>query len=217
MTETGDEAPTTLYYAPRSRAQTALWLLEELGIPYRLESFALSSGRHKRADYLALNPMGKVPLVVDHGVPVAETGAIAVYLADRYPAAALAPSLDAPTRPAYLRWCFFAAGVFEPALADRFFGARGTPSQLAWGSFEQMATEVMRGTAEAAPFLLGERFSAADVLIGAALSYATRFGAMPREGSVGAYLDRVQARPAYQRASAIEARESERFPMPTPS
>src|SRR5690606_12913143 len=113
----GSRAMTTptpslkLFFAPRTRAFTALWLLEELGLPYELESFDLNAGRHKQADYLALNPMGKVPLVIHDGVPVSETGAIAIYLADRFAghpgAATLAPAFDDPHRPAYLRWILF--------------------------------------------------------------------------------------------------------------
>src|SRR5690606_12223161 len=104
----------TLHYAPRTRAFTALWLLEELGVAYELDSFDLYTGRHKQPAFLALNPMGKVPLVVCDQIPISETGAIAVYLADRFTAAGLAPALDDPQRPAYLRWMFFTAGVLEP-------------------------------------------------------------------------------------------------------
>src|SRR5690606_30539389 len=111
MSASGDSLK--LYFAPRSRSFTALWLLEELGVDYALESFDLRSGRHKQPDFLALNPMGKVPLVVHDGIPVSESGAIAIYLADRFHAAGLAPAIDDRDRPAFLRWVLFAGGVLE--------------------------------------------------------------------------------------------------------
>jgi glutathione S-transferase len=102
-------------------------------MPSELESFDLNSGRHKQPDFLALNPMGKVPLVIVDGVPVAETGAIALYLADRFPAAGLAPAIDDPLRPAYLRWVLFSGNVIEPGLGQFFFkwDVRGTSRRAA--------------------------------------------------------------------------------------
>ena len=108
----------TLYYAPRSRSFSALWLLEELGEEYRLESFNIDTARHKKADYLALNPMGKVPLVVDRDTPISELGAIAIYLSDCYPRAQLSPLIEDPQRPAYLRWTFFSSTIMEPAFSS---------------------------------------------------------------------------------------------------
>lgn len=201
----------TLYYAPRSRARTALWLLEELGQPYTLESFDIMTGRHKQPDYLALNPMGKVPLVVDRGRPVAELGAIAIYLADLHPEAGLAPTLDDPERPDYLRWCFFASAIMEPAFAQKFLGFEIPPGSAAWGSFEQMI-EVLTPAVAEGPWLLGEQFTAADVLVGAAIGFGLQFGWLDADGPLGAYVARCQARPAWQRAAEIEAREGARFP-----
>jgi glutathione S-transferase len=203
------------YYAPRTRAFTTLWLLEELGAAYELESFALESGRHKLPDYLALNPMGKIPLVVHDGVPISETGAIAIYLADRFAgqpgAATLAPALDDPRRPAYLRWMFFAAGVIEPAFGQKFFKWQVPPSTVAWGSFEQML-EVLRDGVDGRQWLLGDAFTAADVVIGAAARFGLLFGAFEKQGPIADYVARVTARDSFARADAIETRESERFP-----
>jgi glutathione S-transferase len=201
-----------LFYAPRTRARTVLWLLEELGRPYALESFTLSSGRHKTPEYLALNPMGKVPLVIDRGRPVAEAGAIAIYLADLYPEASLAPGLDDPERPDYLRWCFFASAIMEPTFGEKIFGWTLPSAQLAWGSYAQMLNTLTEALAEG-PWLLGAQFSAADVLVGSNVAFGVQFGLIPNEGPLGAYLARFQVRPAWQRAAAIEARESARFPM----
>jgi len=211
MSESTDAA-LVLYYAPRTRSLGALWLLEELGQPYRLESFDLGTGRHKTPEHLALNPMGKVPVVVDRGIAVSELGAIAIYLADRFPASALPPATDDPSRAPFLPWVFFASAVVEPALAEKFGKWEPRPRQHAWGSFDQML-EVAQNGVTPGPFLLGERFSAADVLLASGLRFALLFGAIPKDGPIADYVARMTAREAFVRASAIEAREGERFPM----
>ncbi|MBE1292611.1 MAG: glutathione S-transferase family protein [Rhodobacteraceae bacterium] len=202
----------TLYFAPRTRSFAALWLLEELGEPYQLESFDFATGRHKQADYLSLNPMGKVPLVVDGETPVPEIGAMAIYLADRYAAAGLAPALTDPERAAYLRWMFFASAIMEPAYAQRLFEWEVSPSTVAWGSFEQMMEVLADGLAEG-PWLLGETFTAADVAVGNNLVFGQMIGLIPQDGPIGDYLARLKTRAAFQRAEAIELREGERFPV----
>ena len=153
-----------LHYAPRTRSFTALWLLEELGVPYVLESFSLADKRQKSAEHLALNPMGKVPVVVDRGRAVPEVGAIAIYLSDVYRDTVLSPPLDDPRRPDFLRWCFFASAIIEPALGEVAFKWKVPPSSVAWGSFEQML-DVAKAGVEPGPFLLGDDFSACDVLV----------------------------------------------------
>jgi glutathione S-transferase len=194
----------TLYFAPRSRALTALWLLEELGVPYTREDFSLASGRHKRPDFLALNPLGKVPTVVDDGVAVSELGAIAIFLADKHRATALSPALDHPDRAAFLRWCFFASAIMEPAFGERFFKWTVPPSSVAWGSFDGMLSALTAGLTPG-PFLLGETFSAADVLVGAMTRFGQQFGILPKEGPTADYVARLTARPAFVRALATEA------------
>lgn len=211
MPET-QEASLVLHYAPRTRALTALWLLEELGVPYRLEVFDIHSGRQRQADYLALNPMGKVPTLVDAGVAIAEMGAIAIYLCDKHPAAGLAPAITDPRRGDYLRWMFFAAGVMEPAFAEKLGGWEPKPGQHAWGSFARMHGALTKGL-EGRPFLLGDRFSACDVTVGAMTRFGLRFGAFEKDGSLAAYVARLETRDAFVRALAIEAREGERLPM----
>lgn len=202
-----------LYYAPRSRALTALWLLEELGVTYVRHDFLLSTQRHKQPDFLALNPLGKVPVVVDHGLPVAETGAIALYLADKYRSTPLSPALDHPDRPAFLRWCFFAAGVMEPAYGEKFFKWTVPASSVAWGSFDTMLSTLDQAVARSR-FLLGETFSAADVLVGATARFGVLFGALPKDGPTAAYVARLGERPALQRALAIEAEVLARLSPP---
>jgi glutathione S-transferase len=193
-----------LYFAPRSRALTALWLLEELGVPYQRHDFLLSTQRHKQPDFLALNPLGKVPLVVDGGVPVSETSAIAIYLADKYRQAPLSPALDHPDRPAFLRWCFFAAAIMEPAFGEKFFKWTVPASSVAWGSFENMLSTLDQAVSRG-PYLVGEAFSAADVVVGAMARFGVLFGALPKDGPAAAYVARLSERPALLRALAIEA------------
>ncbi|HJL15861.1 MAG TPA: glutathione S-transferase [Sandaracinaceae bacterium LLY-WYZ-13_1] len=213
MPETTD-ADRTLYYAPRTRSFTALWLLEELGLDYRLESFDLNTGRHKREDFLALNPLGKVPVVVDDGVVVSELGAIALYLADRHrEAARLAPALDDPQRAAFLRWCFFASAIMEPAYGEKLFRWEVPSRAVAWGSFDQMLATVTAGVSPG-PFLLGPGLAACDVLVGSALRFGMLFGVLEKAGPLGDYVARLEAREPFARAAAIEAREGERFPPP---
>lgn len=215
MPETSD-ADLVLHYAPRTRSFTALWLMEELGRPYRLASFDINTGHHKDPEYLAINPMGKVPAVVDRGVPVTETGAIAIYLADRYPQAGLAPALDDPRRPDFLRWIFFAQAIMEPAYGEKFFKWSVPARSVAWGSFDQMLAVLTAGV-QPGPWLLGDTFTAADVLVGSTARFGVLFGALPKEGPVADYVARVSSRDAFARASAIEARESARFPPPKPA
>ncbi len=213
MAET-TSAHLTLYYTPRSRAFSALWLLEELGEDYRLESFDLATGRHKQADYLALNPMGKVPLVVEGNTPIPEQGAIAIYLSDLYPNAKLSPALGDPKRPAYLRWILFASAIMEPAFSQKLFQWEAPAMRVAWGSFEQMLDIVTRALSETT-WLLGDCFSSADILVGSNLLAGQMLGIVPTEGPLEDYLSRLKKREGFVRAAAIEARESDRFAVQT--
>jgi len=198
-----EDADITLLYAPRTRAFTALWLLEELGRPYRLELVDMAAGAHKRPDFLKKNPMGKVPAVLDGGTPVAETGAIAAYLADKYALGRLAPKIGDPARAVYLRWLFFAPGVMEPALGEKFFQWDVPASSVGWGSFAQMVAALAQGVRDG-PFLLGETFTAADVVVASTARFGILFGALATEGPIAAYVERATAREAHRRALDIE-------------
>lgn len=202
------DAPRTLFHAPRTRAFTALWLLEEMGLPYQLESFDLRSGRHKQEDFLALNPMGKVPLLVERGRPVSELGAIALYLTEQHPMAAMAPSVDHESRPDFLRWLFFASAIMEPALGEKLFKWEVPAQSVAWGSFLQ-AVEVLTRGIERGPWLLGERFTLADVLVASSARFGVLFGAIEEEGPIADYVSRASERDAFHRASAIEKEKAE--------
>jgi glutathione S-transferase len=199
-----DDADLILFYAPRSRAVTALRFMEELERPYRLEVINLDRGDQKKPEFLRRNPMGKVPLVLDGDLAVAETGAIFAYLADKYAPGRLAPRLDEPERADYLRWLFFAAGVMEPAYGQKFFKWEVPSRQVGWGSFEQMLDTVTQAVT-GREWLAG-RFSAADVYVASTLRYGMLFGIIPNDGSVADYVARWNARPASQRAAEIDER-----------
>ncbi len=201
-----DDADLTLFYAPQSRAITAIYFMEELDRPYRLEVIDLKRGDQKKPEYLKRNPMGKVPLVLDGDIPVAETGAIFTYLADKYASGRLALRSDEPERADYLRWMFFAAGVMEPAYGQKFMNWEIPSSQAGWGSFEQMLA-VVTEAAGSREWLAG-RFSAADVYVASMLRYGMLFGIIPKEGPIAAHVERWTARPASQRAAEIDAKHT---------
>ena len=199
-----ESADLLLFYAPQSRAATALRFMEELERPYRLEMIDLHRGDQKKPDFLRRNPMGKVPLVLDGETAIAETGAIFAYLADKYAPGRLAPRPDQPERADYLRWLFFAAGVMEPAYGQKFMNWQIPSSQAGWGSFEQMLDAVTDAVRHR-EWLAGP-FSAADVYVASTLRYGMLFGIIPKDGPVADYVARWVARPASQRAAAIEER-----------
>ena len=199
-------AEITLFHAPKTRAFTALWLLEELGLDYTLEPVDLQAGEHRTAEFKARNPMGKVQTVSVGDVHVAETGAIAIYLADRFSPGDLAPAIDDPARADFLRWCFFAAAILEPAYGEKIFKWDVPSSSVAWGSFDRMI-ETVSGGIEANPWLTGDRFTVADVVVASGLRFGMMFGILEKTGPIDDYVARATARPAFERAAAIEADE----------
>ena len=130
----------TLYFAPKTRAFGALWLLEELGVPYALKRLDLEKGEHKSVEMLRLNPLGKVPTLTDGETTISERAAIATYLADRYAPGHLAPRLEDPKRGEYLRWMFYSVGVMEPYFLAKFKQIDMAPSQAPYGTFEETQT-----------------------------------------------------------------------------
>lgn len=190
------------YGNPRSRAQMVHFMLEELGVPYRAVVIDFQNGENRQSDYLAINPMGKVPAITHRGVTVTETGAIIAYLADAFPEKGLAPALDDPRRGTWLRWLFFGGTVFEPALLDTLLKRPEAPRSTAgYGSYADVL-DALDTMLDPGPWILGDRFSAADVYVGAELAWASSFGA-PGIGDrprIAAYIERIKARPAYQRS-----------------
>jgi glutathione S-transferase len=195
----------TLHYAPQSRSLGSLVLLEELGAPYDLHVMSLNDGDQRQPAYLAINPMGKVPAIVHNGALITEQAAIFIYLADLLAQAALAPAIDDPLRGPYLRWMVFYGSCFEPAVVDHSLQREPAPKRRSpYGSYDDVLAVVAAQLAKG-PYLLGERFSAADVLWASALNWTTHFGVVPLLPAFKAYIDRVTSRPAYKRATAKDA------------
>jgi glutathione S-transferase len=199
----------TLFHAPQSRSGAARILLEELGAPYALEVLNLKTSQNRAPRYLEINPMGKVPAILagQDGAEalVTEQAAIMIYLADRFPEAGLAPAIDDPLRGPYLRWLAFYGSCFEPALIDLALKREpAPPSMCPYGDYDTTLATLTRQL-RAGPWLLGERFSAADVLWGYALGWTTGFKLVPELPEIMAYIARFNARPAVQRVAALDA------------
>jgi glutathione S-transferase len=195
----------TLFHSPQSRSAGALILLEELGADYELRVLNLKKGEQRRPDYLAVNPMGKVPAIVHDGALVTEQGAVYAYLGDLYPEAGITPAIGDPLRGPYLRWLFFYGSSFEPALIDRSLKREPAPPSTApYGDYETML-KTLTDQLAVGPFLLGERFTVADVLWGTALRWTTMFKLVPETPVVTGYIGRVTSRPAFARAAKIDA------------
>ena len=192
----------TLYHAAPSRSSIALWMLEELGEPYQLELLQLKSGDQLKPAYLAINPMGKVPALVDEGVVVTEVAAICCHLADKNPKAGLAPPIHDPLRGPYLKWMFWGPSCFEPAVIDHHLKRPAGPrAMMGWIDYDT-TMDVLADAVRTGPWLLGERFSAADVVVGSGVNWGLIFGTLPKRPEFEAYAARLRTRPALQRANA---------------
>ena len=192
-----------LYWAPKTRAFRTVWLMEEAGRPYERVLVDIKSGAQSQPDYRAINPMMKVPALADGAVTVAESGAIFAYVADRVPEAKLAPALDDPARGRYLQFLFFAAGCIEAAFVQKFTNLQINTSTAGWGDFDRVMG-VLEGALAPGPWLLGERFSAADIMLGSDLHFGINvFKIVDSRPAFAAYLLRCAARPAFKRALAI--------------
>ncbi len=193
-----------LYHHPFSRAATVVWMLEEVGVPYELRFVDLFAGAHKAPELVALNPMGKLPILTDGDAVVTESGAIGLYLADRYAPGRLAPALDDPRRATYLRWSLFAPSVIEPAAIAKAGGWAYKAAQAGWGEFDAVLGAMERAIGDG-PFLLGETFSMADVIFGGTLRYMLAFKLVEPRPSFTGYAERLGERPALKRADAKNA------------
>ena len=191
-----------LYTNPMSRGRIARWMLEEIGQPY--EAVVLDYATTMKApDYLALNPMGKVPCLTHGSRIVTENGAICCYLADAFPEAGLMPA----DRSSFYRWMFFGAGPVEAAVTDRALGVE-VPAErrgfVGYGTFGLMLDTLEGAAKAAAPYLCGEQFTAVDVFLGSQIGFGLRFNTIEARPALTAYWDRISARPAKARASAID-------------
>lgn len=195
----------TFYTNPMSRGQIARWALEEAGAAYDtvLLDYATTM---KAPDYLAINPMGKVPAIVHEGRVVTECAAICLYLADAFPEAGLAPRPG--ERADYYRWTAFATGPLEQAIINRAMGVTPTEDQqrmAGYGNYD-LAVDVLEKAVAANPYIAGDRFTAADVMVGSQVAWGVQFGTLSKRAAFDDYLTRIVDREAYVRAKAIDGK-----------
>lgn len=187
-----------LHHMPQTRGGTTLWMNEELGNVCEVRLVNLRKGEGRTPAFLKINPMGKLPALEHKGVAITEAAAICAYLADLFPAAGLAPATNDPQRGVYYRWMFFAPSCIEPMMLDRLGKVtRENATAAGHGDYERVMSSIDQALSNG-PWILGGRFSAADVVMGSTLFFATMFGAIPREGRIKDYVDRVAARPGHQ-------------------
>jgi glutathione S-transferase len=200
-----DADTITLFHSPQSRSSGALTLLEELGTPYKLHVLNMKAGEQRRPEYLAINPLGKVPAILHRGELVTEQVAIFIYLADLFPAAGFAPVIGDTRRGAYLRWLIYYASCYEPALVDRAMQREPAPHATSpYGTFDTMLETIVSQIRDQ-PYLLGDTISAADILWGNALNWGVMFKLVPEEKAVIDYVARIVQRPAAIKVTSMDA------------
>jgi glutathione S-transferase len=194
-----------LYWAPQTRSSRALWMLEEADVDYERELVNIQDPNGSRtAEHLEASPMGKVPALVDGDVKMSESAAICLYVADRYGAGTLAPAIDDPARGKFLYWLFYTPAVIEPSMSEKFLGVETNRHRSGWGDFDLMIETLQAGIADRA-WILGDTFTAADVMLGSSVVFMRMFEMLPESAALSAYADRCLARPAYQRALELNA------------
>jgi glutathione S-transferase len=198
----------TLYHAAPSRSSIVLWMLEELGEPYDIHLISFKKGENRTPEFLAINPMGKLPVVKHGETVITEAAAICTYLADEFPRAKLNIPIGHPARGVYLKWLFFGPSCVEPAVQERAFPRKEPPprSALGFGDFDTVMDVLAKATGHAKPYLMGEQFTAADVVIGSGLRWGTMFKLIPERPEFTAYIARLNERPALKRAVEHDAK-----------
>ena len=195
----------TFYTNPMSRGRIVRWMLEEVGRPY--ETVLLEYGTTMKApDYLAVNPMGKVPAITHGDTVVTEGAAICAYLADAFPDAGLAPPPGNALRGPYYRWLFFAAGPVEAAVTAKSLGLLAPPDKKAmagYGSFEE-TIDALERCVGAGPYICGDQFTAADVYVGSQIGWGMMFGSIDKRPAFEQYYARLAGRPAAKRAAELD-------------
>ncbi|MEZ5647368.1 MAG: glutathione S-transferase family protein [Alphaproteobacteria bacterium] len=205
MAQVMAQADLIFYYAPQSRSLAVNLLLDELGAPYERRVLILTKNEQRQPAYLAINPMGKVPAIVHKGAVITEQSAIFIYLPDAFPQKGLAPAIGDPLRGPYLRWIVFYAACLEPAVADK--AAQHTPMNprsLGYGDYDTVIKTVEDQLAPG-PYLLGDRFTAADILWGTALNWLTKFKMVPETPVIAGYVKRMEDRLQIQKRRAEDA------------
>jgi glutathione S-transferase len=204
----------TFYTNPMSRGAIVRWMLEEVGQPY--ETVLLDYGTTMKApEYLAINPMGKVPAIKHGETVVTEVAAICAYLAETFPSAGLLPQ-TAAERGAYYRWMFFAAGPVEAAISDKMLGVEVPADKemmVGYGNYDRVV-DALDGLFSRSHYVAGERFTAADVYVGSHIAWGSQFGTLPKRDSFGPYLERILSRPAAVRAKEIDDKLRANSPLP---
>jgi glutathione S-transferase len=193
------------YTNPQSRGRIARWMLEEIGQPYRTETLEFGT-TIKSPEYLAINPMGKVPAIRHGDMVVTEAAAICAYLADAFPEVGLAPQAGSRLRGPYYRWLFFAAGPFEAAMTNKalnFVLPPGRERMAGYGSYANVL-DTLEGALLKSPYLLGDRFSAADVYVGSHVGFGLSFGGLEKRPAFVEYFERLRDREAAARANRID-------------
>jgi len=194
----------TLYHRPRTRSSRFIWLLEELGAPYQIKEVATRTREGGAPDPANPHPHGKVPAISDDGEIVWESPAIALYLTDKYPTAGIGPAVGDPKRGAYVSWLVYYGSALEPALMSKFMNVTVPVGTAGWVELEPTIAAIVK-TLSAGPYLLGEKFSAADILYGSTFAMFGSMPIMPKSPVIDAYVKRCLDRPAYARAQAKEA------------
>ncbi|MEZ0170909.1 glutathione S-transferase family protein [Microvirga sp. TS319] len=193
------------YTNPMSRGRIVRWMLEEVGKPYRTEILEFGTPM-KSQDFLAFNPMGKVPTIIHNGTVVTEGAAICAYLADVFPDAGLAPPHGDRRRGPYYRWMFFAAGPVEAALSNKSLGfevPQERRGMIGYGSVEDVVNALEYAVTQS-EYIAGDRFSAADVYVGSQIGWGMMFGTLEKRPAFEAYWQRISSRPAAMRAREID-------------
>jgi glutathione S-transferase len=191
------------FHNPMSRGRVVHWMLEEVGAPYEIKLLDFEKAEHKKADYLGINPMGKIPAIIHRGVVVTEAAAILAYLADAFPAAKLAPPTTAPERGSYYRWLIFGAGCVEPAAIDKMLGRAPVerPGSLGYGTYDNTISTLEKAV-QPGPFVLGESFSAADVYLASQVGWGLMTKSLEPRPLLVEYAKRATSRPAFARVMA---------------
>lgn len=195
--------PLKFYTNPMSRGRIARWMLEEIGAPYETEVLEYG-GSMKSPEYLAVNPMGKVPCISHGDQVVSETAAICAYLADAFPDAGMAPPLD--QRAAYYRWLFFTAGPVEQAVVNRALGfavPEGKERVAGYGSYAD-ASDALAIAVSGPGYIAGDKFTAADVYVGMQIGWGLQFKSIDAKPEFEAYWEKVKDRDAYRRATKLD-------------
>jgi glutathione S-transferase len=194
-----------LFWHPKTRAQRIVWLMEEVCLKYdRVLIDIRNSSKPRDPEFAEASPMGKVPALADGDIKLSDSAAIAMYIADKYPQTDLAPGVRDAKRAPYLYWMVFTPGAIEPAIGEKFYGWPPNKLQNGWGDFDTMIKTFEGGLREG-PWLLGEKFSAADVMCGSSAAFMKQIGILPESQALTDYAARCEARPAYRRSLEIDA------------